>query len=133
MNKKFFLGITALAVAFVSGYNVYRVNVNSVKLSDLAMANVEALSMNEIIAEGIKMIEEAIHENAKIKLLCKLREKVEVIICVYAGDIERNKIRGDFGITYDMDVLRLIDDLRSYNLDVNSGVIKPTFIPPINE
>ena len=62
-------------------------------------------------------------ENAKIKLLCKLREKVEVIICVYAGDIERNKIRGDFGITYDMDVLRLIDDLRSYNLDVNSVVI----------
>lgn len=62
-------------------------------------------------------------ENAKIKLLHKLREKVEVIICVYAGDIERNKIRGDFGITYDMDVLRLIDDLRSYDLAVNSVVI----------
>lgn len=62
-------------------------------------------------------------ENAKIKLLYKLREKVEVVICVYAGDIERNKIRGDFGITYDMDVLRLIDDLRSYDLDVNSVVI----------
>ncbi|WP_297633368.1 DUF1846 domain-containing protein [uncultured Clostridium sp.] len=62
-------------------------------------------------------------ENAKIKLLHKLREKVEIIICVYAGDIERNKIRGDFGITYDVDVLRLIDDLRSYNLEVNSVVI----------
>ena len=62
-------------------------------------------------------------ENAKIKLLHKLRENVEVVICVYAGDIERNKIRGDFGITYDMDVLRLIDDLRSYDLDVNSVVI----------
>ena len=62
-------------------------------------------------------------ENAKIKLLHKLKEKVEVIICVYAGDIERNKIRGDFGITYDMDVLRLIDDLRAYELDVNSVVI----------
>lgn len=62
-------------------------------------------------------------ENAKIKLLHKLKEKVEVVICVYAGDIERNKIRGDFGITYDMDVLRLIDDLRSYELDVNSVVI----------
>ena len=62
-------------------------------------------------------------ENAKIKLLHKLREKVEVVICVYAGDIERNKIRGDFGITYDMDVLRLIDDLRTYDLDVNSVVI----------
>jgi len=62
-------------------------------------------------------------ENAKIKLLHKLKEKVEVVICVYSGDIERNKIRGDFGITYDMDVLRLIDDLRSYELDVNSVVI----------
>ncbi|EYE88150.1 hypothetical protein Q428_09380 [Fervidicella metallireducens AeB] len=62
-------------------------------------------------------------ENAKIKLLHKLKDKVEVIICVYAGDIERNKIRGDFGITYDMDVLRLIDDLRSYELDINSVVI----------
>lgn len=62
-------------------------------------------------------------ENAKIKLLHKLKEKVEVIICVYAGDIERNKIRGDFGITYDLDTLRLIDDLRSYELDVNSVVI----------
>lgn len=62
-------------------------------------------------------------ENAKIKLLHKLRDKVEVIICVYAGDIERNKIRGDFGITYDMDVLRLIDDLREYELQVNSVVI----------
>lgn len=62
-------------------------------------------------------------ENAKIKLLHKLREKVEVVICVYAGDIERNKIRGDFGITYDMDVLRLIDDLRAYDLEVNSVVI----------
>lgn len=62
-------------------------------------------------------------ENAKIKLLHKLKEKVEVVICVYAGDIERNKIRGDFGITYDIDVLRLIDDLRSYELDVNSVVI----------
>ncbi|MCG8514305.1 MAG: DUF1846 domain-containing protein, partial [Halanaerobiales bacterium] len=62
-------------------------------------------------------------ENAKIKLLHRMKEKIEVIICVYAGDIERNKIRGDFGITYDMDVLRLIDDFRSYDLDVNSVVI----------
>ena len=62
-------------------------------------------------------------ENAKIKVLHELKDKLEVVICVYAGDIERNKIRGDFGITYDMDVLRLIDDLRSYDLDVNSVVI----------
>ncbi len=62
-------------------------------------------------------------ENAKIKVLQHIKEKVEVVICVYAGDIERNKIRGDFGITYDMEVLRLIDDLRKYELDVNSVVI----------
>ena len=62
-------------------------------------------------------------EDAKIKLLYKLKEKVEIVICVYAGDIERNKIRGDYGITYDMDVLRLIDDLRAYELLVNSVVI----------
>lgn len=62
-------------------------------------------------------------EDSKIKLLQKLKSKAEIIICVYAGDIERNKIRGDFGITYDMDVLRLIDDLRSYELEVNSVVI----------
>lgn len=62
-------------------------------------------------------------ENAKIKVLSKLKDKVEVIICVYAGDIERNKIRGDFGITYDMEVFRLIDDLRAHELQVNSVVI----------
>lgn len=61
--------------------------------------------------------------NVKIKLLNRLKDKLEVIICVYAGDIERNKIRGDFGITYDMDTLRLIDDLRSHQLLVNSVVI----------
>lgn len=62
-------------------------------------------------------------ENAKIKLLHKLKDKAEIVICVYAGDIERNKIRGDFGITYDMDVLRIIDDFRAWDLDVNSVVI----------
>lgn len=62
-------------------------------------------------------------EDAKIKLLQKLKDDAEIIICVYAGDIERNKVRGDFGITYDMDVFRLIDDLRAYGLMVNSVVI----------
>ncbi len=62
-------------------------------------------------------------ENAKIKLLQKLKDQSEILICVYAGDIERNKMRGDFGITYDMEVLHLIDDLRDYGLEVNSVVI----------
>ena len=62
-------------------------------------------------------------QNSKIKLLQKLKDKLEVIVCFYAGDIERNKIRGDFGISYDMDVLKLIDDLRGNGLEVNSVVI----------
>ena len=62
-------------------------------------------------------------ENSKIKLLQQLSDKVEVIICIHAGDITRNKIQGDFGITYDMEVFRMIDNLRKYNLEVNSVVI----------
>ncbi|EUJ39384.1 DUF1846 domain-containing protein [Brochothrix campestris] len=62
-------------------------------------------------------------EDAKIKLLQKLRDKAEILMCVYAGDIERNKIRGDYGITYDKDILRQIDEFRGYGLEVNSVVI----------
>lgn len=62
-------------------------------------------------------------QDAKIKLLHKLKDQIEIIICVYAGDIERNKIRGDYGITYDMDIMRLIDELGDYELAVNSVVI----------
>lgn len=62
-------------------------------------------------------------ENAKIKLLKKLKDKVEVVICLYAGDLERHKIRSDFGFSYDIDVYKLIDDLRYHELLVNSVVI----------
>lgn len=62
-------------------------------------------------------------EDAKIKLLSKLKEKVEIIICVYSGDIENNRVREDYGITYDVEVFRLIDDLRAYDLEINSVVI----------
>ena len=62
-------------------------------------------------------------QDAKIKLLHKLKDQTEIIICVFAGDIERNKIRGDYGITYDMDIMRLIDELSEYELAVNSVVI----------
>lgn len=61
--------------------------------------------------------------DGKVKLLYKIRKQAEIIICVYAGDIEKNKIRGDFGITYDRDVMRMIDDLRHWDLEVNSVVI----------
>lgn len=62
-------------------------------------------------------------ENAKIHLLHKLKDKLEVIIAIYAGDIARNKTRQDFGITYDLDVFRQMDDLRRFDLEVNSVVI----------
>ena len=62
-------------------------------------------------------------ENAKIKLLAKMKDHAEIIICIYAGDILTNKTRQDFGITYDLEVMRLIDMFRSYGLLVNSVVI----------
>lgn len=62
-------------------------------------------------------------ENAKVKLLQKLKDEAEIIICIYAGDITTNKTRQDFGITYDMEVLRLIDNFRDYDLEINSVVV----------
>jgi uncharacterized protein (UPF0371 family) len=59
----------------------------------------------------------------KIKLLMELKDKAEIVIVINAADIEKNKIRGDYGITYDQDVLRLIDVFRSYGLFVGSVVI----------
>ena len=60
--------------------------------------------------------------NAKIRLLRLLKDKADIVICICSGDIERKKIRADFGITYDVDTLKLIDDLRAWELDV-SGVV----------
>lgn len=62
-------------------------------------------------------------ENAKIKLLNKLKDQTEIVICIYAGDIMTNKTRQDFGITYDLEVMRLIDSFRSYDLEINSVVV----------
>jgi len=46
--------------------------------------------------------------NVKMRLLQKLKDKADIILCIYSGDIERKKIRADFGITYDVDALKLI-------------------------
>ena len=62
-------------------------------------------------------------ENAKIKLLQKMKEQVEIIICIYSGDIVNSKTRQDFGITYDLEVLRLIDIFRKHDLPINSVVV----------
>ncbi len=61
--------------------------------------------------------------DSKIKMLLQLADQAEVIIVINAMDIEKNKVRGDLGITYDLDVLRLIDAFRDINLYVGSVVI----------
>ncbi len=61
--------------------------------------------------------------NVKMRLLQKLKANADIILCIYAGDIERRKMRADFGITYDVDVMRQIDDLRSWGIDVTAVVI----------
>ena len=61
--------------------------------------------------------------DSKIRMLLELRDSVEVVIAIAAAAIEQNKVRGDLGITYDEDVLRLIDTFRSKGLYVGSVVI----------
>jgi len=61
--------------------------------------------------------------NVKMRLLQLLKDKIDVILCIYAGDIERNKIRADFGITYDVDALKTIDDFREWGINVTAVVI----------
>ncbi|MBN2535162.1 MAG: DUF1846 domain-containing protein [Spirochaetales bacterium] len=61
--------------------------------------------------------------NVKIQLLHKLKDTIDIILCIYSGDIERKKVRADFGITYDADALKLIDDLREWGIDVTAVVI----------
>nr|HPK53578.1 DUF1846 domain-containing protein [Smithellaceae bacterium] len=61
--------------------------------------------------------------NVKMRLIKELKDRANIILCIYAGDIERKKIRADFGITYDSDAMKLIDDLRGWNIEVMGVVI----------
>lgn len=61
--------------------------------------------------------------DSKIKMLMQLSDQVEIVIVINATDIEKSKVRGDIGITYDADVLRLIDAFRGNGLYVGSVVI----------
>jgi len=61
--------------------------------------------------------------NVKMRLLQKLKDKADILLCIYAGDIERKKIRADFGITYDVDALKLIDDLSDWGIGIRGVVI----------
>ena len=61
--------------------------------------------------------------DSKIKMLIELRDEAEIIMSINTEDIEKNKVRGDLGITYDLDVLRLIDAFRGYGLLVSAVVM----------
>jgi uncharacterized protein (UPF0371 family) len=61
--------------------------------------------------------------NVKMRLIKELKDRADILLCIYAGDIERKKIRADFGITYDTDAMKLIDDLRGWNITVMGVVI----------
>ena len=61
--------------------------------------------------------------NVKMRLLQNISDKIDVILCIYAGDIERKKVRADFGITYDSDALKTIDDFKEWGIDVTAVVI----------
>jgi uncharacterized protein (UPF0371 family) len=58
-----------------------------------------------------------------MQLLRQLKDEADVLLCIYAGDIERKKVRADFGITYDSDALKTIDDLAEWGVDVTAVVI----------
>jgi len=61
--------------------------------------------------------------NVKMQLLHKLKDQSEVILCIFAGDIEKKKMRADFGITYDTDALKTIDELGEWGVTVCAVVI----------
>ena len=71
--------------------------------------------------------------DSKIKMLIELKDEAEIIIAINTEDIEKNKVRGDLGITYDLDVLRLIDAFRGYGLYVGSVVMTRYRDNPIAE
>ena len=61
--------------------------------------------------------------NVKMRLLQELRDQANIILCVNAGDIERRKMRADFGISYDSDALKTIDDFKEWGIDITAVVI----------
>jgi uncharacterized protein (UPF0371 family) len=61
--------------------------------------------------------------DVKMRLLHRLKDKAEVLLCIFAGDIEKKKMRADFGITYDTDALKTIDELREWDITVRAVVI----------
>ena len=71
--------------------------------------------------------------DSKVKMLLELKDQAEIVIVINSSDIEKNKVRGDLGITYDMDVLRLIDAFREIGLTVGSVVLTQYAAQPAAE
>ncbi|AGI48075.1 Uncharacterized protein conserved in bacteria [Thermoplasmatales archaeon BRNA1] len=61
--------------------------------------------------------------DSKIRMIAALKDKVEAIVAVNCNDIEKSKIRGDYGITYDAEALRMLDEYRSYGIEANVIVL----------
>jgi len=61
--------------------------------------------------------------DVKMRLLKELKDQSEVIFCINANDIEKSKMRADYGISYEMELIRLIDNLRELDISINSVVI----------
>ena len=61
--------------------------------------------------------------DVKIKLLQRLKDVLEIIFCIHAGDIEKGRIRGDFGLTYDTASLRTFDDLEDFGFSISAVIV----------
>ena len=71
--------------------------------------------------------------DSKVNMLLQLKDQAEIVIVINSSDIEKNKVRGDLGITYDVDVLRLIDAFREIGLYVGSVVLTQFSAQPAAE
>ncbi|MFA5028223.1 MAG: DUF1846 domain-containing protein, partial [Candidatus Methylomirabilota bacterium] len=61
--------------------------------------------------------------NVKVKLLQRLKDVLEIVFCIHAGDIERGRMRGDFGLTYDTASLRTFDDLSDFGFSISAVIV----------
>ena len=75
------------------------------------------------LAESASRVLPGFEPDSKVKMLLELKDQAEIVIVISADDIAKNKKRGDLGITYDLDLLRLVDAFRGIGLYVGSVVI----------
>ena len=61
--------------------------------------------------------------DSKIRMLSTMKDELEAVICVNCNDIEKSKVRGDIGITYDLEALRMVDLYRSYGIKADNIVL----------